>query len=57
MRASVGLQKASQKSSIQFLDLQGDLLIVGNPELPTRARAAARARGEFCIDHNKKIAL
>ena len=48
----VGLLKEPQKFQIQFLELHVDFYIVDNAELPTSARR--RARGEFCIVHNRK---
>ena len=63
--ASVGFLEGPQKYQIQFLELHVDFSIVDNTELPTSARrrasgggaarAAARARGEFCIVHNLKV--
>ena len=41
--ASVGLLKGPQKIQIQVLGLHCGFSIVDNTELPTRARAAARA--------------
>ena len=50
---SVGLLKGPQKFQIQFLELHGGFSIVDNTELPARARA----RCQFCIAHNRKIAM
>ena len=48
---SVGLLKGPQKFQIQFLEIHGGFSFVDNTELLTHARA----RGGFCIAHNRKV--